>query len=93
MIKNGKMVLLAGLLLPGMALANISVGDALGKSDAAVRAALEAKGYAISEIELDKDEIEVEAMLDGKTYEIEVSPETGLILEIELDDEDGAEDS
>ena len=37
---------------------------------------------------------EFEATLDGVAYEIEVSAETGMVLEIELDDDgDDADDS
>ena len=94
MMKYGKQLLLAGIMIPGAAFAQISVGDALGASETDMRAALEAKGYAITEVELEEGEIEFEATLDGVAYEIEVSAETGMVLEIELDDDgDDADDS
>ncbi|MBW4709766.1 PepSY domain-containing protein [Roseobacter sp. YSTF-M11] len=93
MMKYGKVTLLAGLIVPGAVFAQIGVGDALGASEADVRAALKAQGYVITEVELEDGEIEVEATRDGKAYEIEVSAETGIVLEIELDDEDDSNDS
>lgn len=86
MNKLGKLASLAVVIAPGMVLAQVNVGDVLGSSEAAVRSALEAKGYVISEVETEDDEIEVQAAMDGKTYEIEVSADTGQILEIELED-------
>lgn len=93
MMKYGKTVLLAGLIIPGAVFAQINEGDALGVTEADIRTALEAQGYAITEVEQEGDEIEVEAMLNGTAYEIEVSVETGMVLEVELDDEDDSEDS
>ena len=92
MITDYKTALLAGLLIPGMALAGINQGDNLGTSEAAIRAALEAEGYVASEIEFEDGEIEVEAMLDGQAYEIEISPETGQVLAVMLEDEDDDDD-
>lgn len=91
MTKFGKLALVAGLLLPVTAMAQVNLGDNLGSSEAAIRTALEAQGYAVLEIEREGGEIEVEAILNGQEYEIEISAETGLILEIEL--EDDSEDS
>ncbi|NOD64633.1 MULTISPECIES: PepSY domain-containing protein [unclassified Ruegeria] len=88
MNKIGKLAVLAAFVTPGLALAQINVNDVLGSSEGAIRAALEAKGYSITKFEVEEDEIEVYASLDGKTYEIEVSPETGAVLEIELEDDE-----
>lgn len=88
----GQSALFAALVLPGVALAQISEGDTLGKSEATIRSALESQGYAVTDFEIEDGEIEVEAMYEGKAYEFEVSPETGIVLEIELDDDD-TEDS
>ncbi|MFD1156684.1 PepSY domain-containing protein [Roseovarius aestuarii] len=93
MIKYAKPALLAGLLIPGIAFAQINKGDALGSSEAAILSALEAQGYTITGIETEGGEIEVDAMLDGTAYEIEVSAETGMVIEIELGDDDGSDDS
>jgi hypothetical protein len=94
-----KFTLLAALIVPGIAAAQINVGDTVGTSEAMIITALEAQGYVISETEIEDDEIEIEAMLDGQAIEIEISPETGIVLEVSLDDDedgeddDGAEDS
>lgn len=92
MIKTGKAVLLATLLIPGAALAQINIGDKLGATEAAIRAALETHGYTATEIEIEEDEIEVEAVNDGQAYEFEVSPETGLVIAAALEDDDEDED-
>jgi len=88
MIAHGKTVLLAVLLIPGVALAQLDLGETLGVSKAAIRAALDAKGYTATEFEFEDDEIEVEATRNGQAYEIEISAVTGLVLGISLDDED-----
>ena len=88
MSKFGKTTLITGLLLPGAALAQISVGDDLGVSETAIRAALQAQGYSAAEIEIEDGEIEIDAMRGGQSYEIEVSPETGLVLAFQAEDED-----
>ncbi|WP_162946725.1 PepSY domain-containing protein [Ruegeria sp. EL01] len=79
----GKWATLAAISIPGLATAQINVGDALGSTEESIRSALEAQGYAISDVETEGGEIEVQASLDGKDYEIEVSIETGQIVEIE----------
>lgn len=90
---NAKLALLAGLLVPGVALAQINAGDTMGVTDAEILSTLEAEGYQVIEIEMEDGEIEVEAVRDGQMFEIEIAADTGLILEIELDDEDASEDS
>lgn len=97
MFKHAKIALLAALIAPAAAFAQINIGDDLGVSETAVQAALEAQGYTVTEIEFETDEIEAEVILDGQAFEIEISPETGLVVAVELeddeDDEDGADDS
>ena len=73
-------------LVPTVALAQLNVGDAVGTGDAEIRAKLESAGYTVEEIERNNGEIEVEAMLNGKEYELELSAE-GNIREIELEDD------
>ena len=90
---NAKLALLAGLLVPGVALAQINAGDTTGVTDAEILSTLEAEGYRVLESEMEDGEIEVEAVRDGQMFEIEIAADTGLILEIELDDEDASEDS
>ena len=92
-MNNAKLAILAGLLVPGVALARINVGDTMGVTDAEILSTLEAEGYRVLEIEMEDGEIEVEAIRDGQMFEIEIAADTGLILEIELDDEDDSEDS
>lgn len=93
MKNSSKIALFAALMVPSVAFAQVNVGDTLGASEDAIRGALEAQGYAITEIEIEGGEIEVEASLDGTAYEFEVSAETGKVLEIELDDDVETEDS
>lgn len=92
MIKHGKTALLAALIIPGAVLAQIDVGKELGTTETAIRAALEVDGYTATEFEIEVDEIEVEATRDGKTFEFEISPETGLVLAAYQDDDEGEDD-
>ncbi|WP_298360797.1 PepSY domain-containing protein [uncultured Litoreibacter sp.] len=78
--------------LPAAAFAQFNLGDTLPTAEADIRTMLEAQGYQIEEIELETDEIEVEATLDGVAYELTLAAATGEIIEIELDDEDGDDD-
>ena len=80
-------ILFAALAIPVSALAAVSVGDAVGTDDDAIRAKLEAAGYVVDEIEREDGEIEVEASLDGREVEIEISSDTGTVLEMELEDD------
>ena len=65
-----------------------SAGADAGMSEAEIVARIEARGYKVREIEMEDDELEVTAVLDGRLYEIEVDARTGEILEIELEEED-----
>lgn len=82
---------LAAVSVPSIAAA-LSAGDTAGTTETDIRAVLEAEGYDIKGFEYEDDEIEVEAMLDGKLFEIEISPKTGVIMEVELDDDDDDDD-
>ena len=82
----------AAILAPVIAFAAVSVGDSLGTSDADIRAKLEAAGYTVNEIEREDGEIEVEAVRDGLPVEIEIASDTGMIVEIEVDDDHDCED-
>lgn len=92
MIKFNKTTLLAALLLPGFALAQVNPGESLGTTEAAISASLAAQGYVITRFEAEDDEIEVDATLDGVAYEIEISPQDGTVLEVELDEDDDDSD-
>ena len=76
----------SAVILPAAAWAALSTGDVIGTAEEDIRAALTADGYEVHEIEVEDDEIEVEASRDGQLYEIELSADTGTILEIELED-------
>lgn len=74
------------VIAPAAAFAAPSVGDELGTSIAEIAASLHEAGYDIREIERDDDEFEVEVILDGQRYELEISPTTGLITDLHLED-------
>lgn len=80
------------IAVPALAFAQFNVGDTLPTAEADLRGALEGKGYQIEEIEMEDDEIEVEATLDGVEYELLLSAATGEVIEIELEDADGDDD-
>ena len=84
-----KATLLATAMIsaPVLGLAAVNTGDTLGVAEADIRTALEAQGYVIHEFEIEAGELDVEASLNGILYEIEISPQTGEILEIEEDDD------
>ncbi|WP_299624728.1 PepSY domain-containing protein [uncultured Tateyamaria sp.] len=87
-----KPAILAALIVPAAAFAGLELGQPLGTTDADVRAALTGMGYEVQEIEIEDDEIEAEVTLDGVAYEIEVAMDTGLITEIEHEDDAGGDD-
>ncbi|WP_299555837.1 PepSY domain-containing protein [uncultured Tateyamaria sp.] len=88
-----KPAILAALIVPGIAIAGADVGQTLGTSEADVRSALTAMGYVVQEIEIEGEEIEAEVTLEGVAYEIEVAIDTGLVTEIELEDDEDDNDS
>jgi hypothetical protein len=75
----------------GMALAAVSVGDTLGKTEDDVRAALSSQGYMVEDIETEDGEIEAEVSLDGREMEVVVDARSGQVLEMELEDPEGEE--
>lgn len=64
----------------------VSMGDYLGKTRAEIAKNIEAQGYEVEEFETENGLIEVEAAIDGKSYEIHVDPESGEIVRMEKDD-------
>ncbi|GGX53950.1 hypothetical protein GCM10007385_22670 [Tateyamaria omphalii] len=88
-----KPALLAALIVPGIAIAGVDIGQTLGTSETDVRQALTDMGYAVQEVEIEDGEIEADVMLDGVAYEVEVSMDTGLVTEIELEDDEDDDDS
>lgn len=74
------------------AAAALTVGTPIGQDVDTVRAALEAEGYEVLEVELDGDEIEADVLRDGQAFEVEVSVTDGVVTEIELEDDEDDED-
>lgn len=79
--------LVALAFVPSTAFAAPSVGDVLGTSIAEIATNLEDAGYEVREIEREDNEFEVEILVDGQLYELEISPSTGMITESELEDD------
>lgn len=79
------------LVAPGAAFALVSAGDTAGTDEASIRAFLEGAGYQVQSFEMEDDEIEVKVLADGMVSEIEIDPATGLISEIEHDDDEDDE--
>jgi len=75
------------MLLSTAAFASVSIHDKLGTEDAAITAKLVAAGYDVTEIERERDEIEIEATRNGRAYEFELDPKTGEVIGVELDDD------
>ncbi|WP_167686021.1 PepSY domain-containing protein [Parasedimentitalea denitrificans] len=71
--------------------AAVVAGDSVGTTVAEVRSALEGAGYVIESVEVNADEIEAEVTLDGAFFEIEISSATGIILEVEAENENGSD--
>lgn len=78
---------LATLIAPTAALA-LTVGDTMTTDLDEIRSNFEADGYTVLEIETEDGEIEVEYEKDGQVFEVSIAADTGLILEVELEDED-----
>jgi len=76
-----------GFAMPSLAVAAVSVGDQLGTTEEGIRAALTAQGYEVTKFEIEADEIEVEALFDGQMLDLDISPDTGLVIEIEAEDD------
>ncbi len=86
-----KAAILALITAPTVAFAQLSPGDVVGTQEADILAFLEAEGYTVQETETEGNMLEVEVMLDGAAFEIEVDLTTGQIAEIEAEDEDDDE--
>ncbi|MEO1732342.1 MAG: PepSY domain-containing protein [Pseudomonadota bacterium] len=93
-MKNIKPILLTGLIatVPALAMAQFTVGDSLGTTDEEIRAAVEAKGYVIEEIEREDGEIEVEVLIDGVETELTLAIVDGVLLDIETEGDDTDDD-
>lgn len=88
-----KLTALAAALaaVPALAYAQLTLGDSIGTDEAMIRAALEAQGAEVIEIELEDGEIEVEYLLGGAEYEATLDA-TGVVTALETEEDDGAED-
>ena len=88
--------LAAGLaLIPAIALAELAEGDQIGTTQDEITAQLVSQGYEVKEIELEDDEFEVEVVLNGQEFEIEIDAKAGTNSEIETADseENDSEDA
>lgn len=86
--------LVAAFVVGGMAaaIAAVTLGDQLGTSEEDIRAALTAKGYTVTEFETEDGELEAEVTLDGQEMEIVIDTTSGLVLEMELEDDADSDD-
>ena len=94
-LKKFSAIAAVAILYPTYALAELAVGDVVGTTEAEIRASMEGAGYAVNAIEIETDEVEIEAMLNGQEFEIEVDPAAGTVAEIEMaeaDDDDDEDD-
>lgn len=73
------------LALPAIGLAEIATGDKIGTTEPEIRAALEAEGHRLTEIEFESGKIEVETYRDGKETEFTLAREDGMVLKIEIE--------
>ncbi len=91
-MKTTNLLLISALTLSTASAYAVETGDVLGTSEADIRANLEIHGYDVQSIIIDGDEIEIDALLDGQKFEIELSSDAGAVLEIEPEDEDDDDD-
>lgn len=77
-------ILLPSVALPGLALAAMpAVGDAVGITPEAIRAAMEAAGCPVDEIEAEKGKIEAKCHdAAGKAWEVYIDPATGNVTDV-----------
>lgn len=85
-MKAGLGAIAAMALLPATALAKPAVGDKVGSSIQEIVNKLKADGHTIREIEHDDNEFEVETVVGGVRYELEISSKTGKITDVDVDD-------
>jgi hypothetical protein len=75
------------LLVPVLAIAGPMVGDTVGTDLQQVTNALAEAGYEVREVEMDDGEIEALVHVDGQLLELEISPQSGMIVSIERADD------
>jgi hypothetical protein len=76
------------LVVPAIALAAPTVGDMVGTNLEDVMNSLTSAGYEVREIEAEDDELEAVILAEGRLLELEISPETGMIVSVELEEDD-----
>lgn len=74
------------MIVPAVAMADLSTGDIVGKTEAEVRTLLKEQGYEVKDVEMDGAEFEAEVVLNGEEFEFHIDPQTGKITKIERDD-------
>lgn len=84
-VKTGLLAAAMAIGTCSAAFAQFQVGDTLGHSVSEIAGSLEAGGYDIREIDVERNRIEVEATLEGTKYEIKVNPQSGQVIKVELD--------
>jgi hypothetical protein len=93
LLKKAMLAGSAGLLVaPAIALAAPTVGDPVGTNLEEVMNSLTDAGYEVREIEADDDQLEAVVLADGQLLELDISPETGMITSVELEENDDDED-
>lgn len=89
---TAKSTILAALIIPGLAFAQATPGEHAGTAEPEIRAYLASQGYDVREIEVEDDIIEVDAVLNGTEFEIEIALATGEIVAIEVEEDDDDQD-
>ncbi len=84
------LALAAGIAFPALAATdtNAWVGQMLGTTQGEITTVLEERGIEIVAFEIEDDEIEVSILQDGQELELEIDPQSGLVTEAEIEDDD-----
>jgi uncharacterized membrane protein YkoI len=87
---SAALALAAGIAFPALAATDTNewVGQLLGTTQAEITSVLEERGIEIVEFEIEDDEIEVSILQDGQELELEIDPQSGLVTEAEIEDDD-----
>jgi len=92
-MKNTVMLLASAIALTAAPVyAAVATGQVIGTTEPVIRAALESNGYVVQSLEMEGDEIEVDALFNGSPVEIEISVATGAVMEIETEDDQDDDD-
>ena len=87
---SAAIALAAGIAFPALAATDTNewVGQLLGTSQAEIASVLEERGIEIVAFEIEDDEIEVNIVQDGQELELEIDPQSSLVTEAEIEDDD-----